>query len=68
MFLLQRPDDHRRKWDVDDYEKKSSKREHEDDDEEEEEDEDKPAAPKRELLKARDYKVTTIFIYTFITL
>jgi U4/U6.U5 tri-snRNP component SNU23 len=47
------PGDHRRKWDVEEYEEQAKKRELEDSDEE-----DKPKV-KRELLKARDYKVNT---------
>ncbi|CAF0934301.1 unnamed protein product [Brachionus calyciflorus] len=51
MSSLTRPEDHRRKWDTEEYEKESQKRELEDD-----EDEVAPK-PKRELLKARDYKI-----------
>ena len=51
----QRPDDHRRKWNVEDTDK-PEKRGLEDDEEEEDEDTDRPVV-KREMLKARDYKV-----------
>lgn len=61
LIKNQRPEDHRRKWNVDDDEdddlerNKSSKRDHDDDSSDE--DLDKEPKPKRELLKARDYKV-----------
>lgn len=51
---MQRPEDHRRKWDVEEYEKKTEKRNL---DEDEDEDEEEEVPVKRELLKARDYKV-----------
>jgi len=51
--MSQRPDDHRRKWDADE----SEKRGFDDSEGECSDDDDKEAPVKRELLKARDYKV-----------
>lgn len=56
-----RPDDHRRKWDREEYERLAEDRKREEDKEEDETDEDgskKKGPPiKRELLKQRDYKI-----------
>ena len=64
LFLVfKRPDDHRRKWNVEEFEEKSQKRKADEDDEDDEGEhghssKHKDAPPvKRELLKARDYKV-----------
>lgn len=57
--IEQRPEDHRRKWNVeesDESEAKSSKRILDESDEDEDE-ENGASKPKREMLKARDYKV-----------
>lgn len=51
MFCLQAPEDHRRKWDVNQYANQNAKRPLSD----EEEDEESKAKP--EMLKARDYKI-----------
>ena len=56
IFVSKRPDDFRRKWDVEEIEEKA-KRALEDDDDDDSDDDRVPV--KRELLKARDYKVYT---------
>lgn len=53
-----RPDDHRRKWDREEYEKLAEDRKREEREKEEEDDKKKKGPPiKRELLKQRDYKI-----------
>lgn len=53
-----RPDDHRRKWDREEYERLAEERKKEERDREEEDDKRKKGPPiKRELLKQRDYKI-----------
>ncbi|XP_064481461.1 zinc finger matrin-type protein 2-like [Ornithodoros turicata] len=56
MTSLPRPEDHRRKWDRDEYERIAEERLRQEDEEEDLFPE-KPAPVKRDLLKPRDYKV-----------
>ncbi|UYV71657.1 ZMAT2, partial [Cordylochernes scorpioides] len=55
MLSTQQPDDHRRKWDTDEYEKLAKERI----DAEHEPKEEKPPQVKRSLLKPRDYRVSS---------
>lgn len=53
-----RPDDHRRKWDREEYEKLAEDRKREEREKEEDDEKKKKGPPvKRELLKQRDYKI-----------
>lgn len=53
-----RPDDHRRKWDREEYERLAEERRREEREQDEEEEKKKKGPPvKRELLKQRDYKI-----------
>ncbi|GJQ84072.1 hypothetical protein Trydic_g10530 [Trypoxylus dichotomus] len=53
-----RPDDHRRKWDREEYEKLAEERRREEREQEEDDEKKKKGPPvKRELLKQRDYKI-----------
>lgn len=56
FFLEQRPEDHRRKWDREEYEKRAAQRIRNEREAEEKANEFQPPV-KRELLKRRDYKV-----------
>lgn len=66
-MATQRPEDHRRKWDLSEYEEKESGNKSQED--EEEFDEDGNRKVKRSLLKARDYKVIQkifrVFLFSF---
>lgn len=55
--MSMRPDDHRRKWDREEYEKLAQERQKEENKSEEEDDKKRKKPVKRELLKRRDYKV-----------
>lgn len=58
MTSLPRPDDHRRKWDRDEYQKIAEERlRQEEEDDDDDNFSERPAPVKRDLLKPRDYKV-----------
>lgn len=61
--MSMRPDDHRRKWDRDEYERLAEERKKEEREQLEEADSKKRLKPvKRELLKQREYKVGVVYI------
>lgn len=56
--MAMRPDDHRRKWDREEYERLAEERKREEKERDDDEENKKKGPPvKRELLKPREYKV-----------
>lgn len=61
FFLFQRPDDYRRKWDREEYEKLAMERLEDDDLDLDWKSKDKQPPVRREFLKPRDYRVIFFF-------